>query len=173
MDLIPHERNRLLGFDRRWPLPNVWLGVSAEKQYAAEARIPYLLKTPAAIRFVSIEPLLEHVDLDEWVYNRRDEINHLVGGPLASNRDQAESLLSVLPMPIDWVIVGGESGPRRRDCEVRWVTDIVNQCRDAEVPVFVKQDSGPGAGQQGRIPDEYWVQEFPKQPWREKNGKAK
>jgi protein gp37 len=90
-----------------WPLPNVWLGVSVEDQYTADRRIPLLLQTPAAVRFVSCEPLLGHVST-------------MVGG-------------------IDWVIVGGESGPGARPCNVGSVRSIVRQCREAGVPVFVKQ----------------------------------
>jgi protein gp37 len=75
-----------------------------------------------------------------------------------------EPLLAALtPVPlhsIDWVIVGGESGSDR-DCQLRWITDLVDQCRTSLVPIFVKQDSGPKSGMQGRIPDSYWVHEFP------------
>jgi len=62
---------------------------------------------------------------------------------------------------IDWLICGGESGPGARPLELSWVRSIVNQCRDAGVPVFVKQDSGSRSGMQGRIPDELWIKEFP------------
>jgi protein gp37 len=63
---------------------------------------------------------------------------------------------------MSWVIVGGESGSDRRECDPQWICDIVSQCRTASVPVFVKQDSGAKPGQQGRIPDDYWIHEFPK-----------
>lgn len=96
-----------------WPLPNVWLGVSAEDQEQADKRIPELLATPAAVRFVSAEPLLGPIDFgwDDWGYVERP----------------------------DWVIVGGESGPRSRPCDVVWIRAIVAQCRAAGVAVFVKQ----------------------------------
>lgn len=90
-----------------WPLPNVWIGVSVEDQCRANERIPLLLQIPAAVRWLSVEPLLEHVGLD------------LRG--------------------IDWVVVGGESGPGARQCNVDWIRDIVRQCRAAEVSAFVKQ----------------------------------
>lgn len=90
-----------------WPLPNVWLGVTVENQKAADDRIPLLLKTPAALRFLSCEPLLEVIDL----------------GPYLA----------------DWVICGGESGPGARPCETSWLSSIVGQCKDKEIPVFVKQ----------------------------------
>ena len=98
--------------------PNVWLGVSVENQAMADERIPILLDTPAAVRFLSVEPLLGPVDLIPW-------IESYGGLPRAST--------------IDWVIVGGESGRQARQCNVKWVLDIVEQCRDSSVPCFVKQ----------------------------------
>jgi len=76
-----------------------------------------------------------------------------------------EPLLEQMPEPlnfdgISWAIIGGESGSDRQ-CEVRWITSLVDDCRHSNVPVFVKQDSGAKPGQQGRIPDEYWIHEFP------------
>ena len=148
-------RSLLRGWERvadRDPLPNVWCGVSAENQKWADIRIPSLLDTPAAIRFTSLEPLLGPVDLS-WVSGidalQRDWVGSAAGG-------------SGAPHPfLDWVIVGGESGPRSRRMEIAWLESIVGQCRDAGVPVWVKQDSGLRAGQQGRIPDDLFIQEFP------------
>lgn len=97
---------------RGWDLaemPNVWLGTTVENQREANKRIPKLRYLPAAIRFLSMEPLLGPVDL---------------GGLLTG---------------IDWVIVGGESGPKARECDSNWIRDIVGQCKAAGVPVFVKQ----------------------------------
>lgn len=96
-------------------LPNVWLGVSCEDQQRADERIPLLLQTPAVVRFISAEPLL---------------------GPIAFKRAWWPT---DRPARLDWVIVGGESGPGARDCHVRWVRAIVEQCQRAAVPVFVKQ----------------------------------
>jgi protein gp37 len=101
-----------------WPLPNVWLGVSAENQEAADERIPLLQHCPAALRFVSAEPLLGSLYIT-WRLKRTPES----GG---------------LP-PIDWVIAGGESGPGARPCALEWIEGLVGQCRDHDVPVFVKQ----------------------------------
>jgi protein gp37 len=116
---------------RRWlggePPPNVWLGMSAENQAWADKRLRLLLATPASLRFVSCEPLIGPVDLSPW----------LAG--------------------LDWVIVGGESGPGWRPMDLAWMGDIIEQCRAAEVPVFVKQDSAFRNEQQGRIPDEWWA----------------
>lgn len=100
------------------PLPNVWLGVSVEDQATADARIPLLLQTPAAVRFISAEPLLGPIDLLK----------------------QNEVPLSMLPTArLDWVIVGGESGPGARACERHWLALIVQQCKRADVACFVKQ----------------------------------
>ncbi len=96
-----------------WPLPNVWLGTSVENQAMADQRIPHLLETPAAVRFLSVEPLIAPVNL-------------------------AEPLGPLYPW-LDWVIIGCESGHNRRPCELEWVESIVDQCDAAGVPVFVKQ----------------------------------
>ena len=110
---------------RRWPLPNVWLGVSVEDQAAADDRIPELLNTPAAVRFLSCEPLLGPVDLRPWLPATAPALDRAVSGYRGPD--------------IDWVIVGGESGPGARPCDVGWIRDIVQQCKAAAVPVFVKQ----------------------------------
>ncbi len=103
-----------------WPLPNVHLGVSIEDQRAAHERIPILLQTPAAVRFLSVEPLLSAVDL--WFCLQDDAYVDRRGAPL-----------------IDWVICGGESGIGARPCDVAWITSIVADCELAGVPCFVKQ----------------------------------
>jgi protein gp37 len=123
-------------------LPNVWLGVTAENQEQADKRIPILLQTPAVKRFVSIEPMLGPIDLQKlWTLWK------------------GTSLLGM----IDWVIVGAESGPNRREMKIEWLENIVEQCRAANVPVFVKQGNAFRAGQQGDIPDHLWnIKEFPK-----------
>jgi protein gp37 len=105
-------------------LPNVWLGVSAETQQRADERIPHLLKTPAAVRFVSLEPLLGPINLRYAL--PRTEVETYHGDPW---REPG----------VDWVIVGGESGPGARPCETDWIRDILRQCKDAGVPCFVKQ----------------------------------
>ncbi len=111
-----------------WPLPNVWLGTSVENQEQADARIPHLLRCPAAVRFLSVEPLLERVNLDQ-IY----ELPKWVA-PFDPHypRDADHPR-------IEWVIVGGESGPGARPCNVEWIRSIVSQCKAAGVPVFVKQ----------------------------------
>lgn len=101
------------------PLPNVWLGVSVENQQAAEERIPLLIQTEAKIRYLSCEPLLETVDLSEWIIDRKYQTDS--------------------KPPIHWVICGGESGTKARPCYVEWIRSLVNQCQSASIPVFVKQ----------------------------------
>ena len=112
----------LKSHDHRWPLPNVWLGVSVENQAAADERIPILLDTPAAVRFISAEPLLGPVDLtgydDGTWWDETDTPNDA---------------------KLDWVICGGESGAKARPCDVQWIRDIVDQCKAAGTAVFVKQ----------------------------------
>jgi protein gp37 len=111
-----------------WPLPNVWLGVSVEDQRAADERIPLLLDTPAAVRFLSCEPLLGPV--------------RICGGCPGCGSGDCGVLHSG---GIGWVIVGGESGPNARPCDVAWIRSIVEQCKAAGVPVFVKQMGGNAA----------------------------
>lgn len=112
--------------------PHIWWGVSVENRKHGVPRIAHLQQSPAVVRFLSIEPLLEDL-------GRLD---------LTS---------------IDWVIVGGESGPGARPCDVAWIRSVVRQCRAPGVPCFVKQDSGPRPGRQGRVPDDLWAaKEFPR-----------
>lgn len=104
----------------RWPLPNVWLGVSVEDQARADERIPDLLATPAAVRFISAEPLLGPVVLrDNWLL---PDLRHHV--PDAQ---------------LDWVITGGESGLGARPMHPQWARGIRDQCSAAGVPFFFKQ----------------------------------
>jgi len=91
------------------PLPNLWLGVSAENQEYADRRLPLLLQTPAAVRFVSYEPALGPVDLSQY-----------------------------LPA-LDWVICGGESGPGARPMQPDWVRSVRDQCQAAGTAFFMKQ----------------------------------
>lgn len=113
-----------------WPLPNVWLGVSVEDQKWADIRVPALLDTPAAVRWLSCEPLLGPVDLT-WC----DGVNALekdwTGGPGGG---------SGAPHPfVDWVVVGGESGHGARPMEPNWARGIRDACVAASVPFFFKQ----------------------------------
>jgi protein gp37 len=120
----------------QWPLPNVDLYVSIEDQATADERIPLLLQTPAAVRGVSAEPLLASIDFGRWVFDRNAAIRRSMSGPAALNREQADASIAY---PLDHVIVGGESGPSARPCNVEWIRSIVNQCQAAGVACFVKQ----------------------------------
>jgi protein gp37 len=108
-----------------WPLPNVWLGVSMEDQRAADERIPLLLETPAAVRFLSCEPLLGPVDL--W------------GARYANPNGGKTGAVTNWPGGLDWVIVGGESGPKARPMHPDWVRDVRDQCLAGNIPFFFKQ----------------------------------
>ncbi len=119
---IRHEAERLFGVDPgavTKPLPNVWLGVSVEDQARANGRIPLLLETPVAVRFVSAEPLL---------------------GPVAIfDMDGPVDVPDGVPSPIHWVIVGGESGPGARPMHPEWARGLRDQCQAVGVPFFFKQ----------------------------------
>ncbi|MGO1069281.1 phage Gp37/Gp68 family protein [Lysobacter sp. CA199] len=108
-----------------WPLPNVWLGVSVENQAVAEQRIPLLLQTPAAVRWLSAEPLLGDLDLT----NR---------GFLREHRNDDGEVLHGLAR-IDWVVVGGESGAGARAMHPEWARSLRDQCFDAGVAFLFKQ----------------------------------
>jgi len=126
-----------------WPLANVWLGTSVEDQTRADERIPQLLATPAAVRWISAEPLLGPVDL-----NRIHEHFETMGG---GSLDTWESAINgkrfdpwsdgdIDGMPkLDWVVVGGESGSGARPMHPDWANALRAQCASACVPFFFKQ----------------------------------
>jgi protein gp37 len=130
--IIPVEEEDTIPMS--WPLPNVHLLVSCEDQATANERIPLILRCPAAVRGVSLEPLLGAIDLtnitaatptgpEQWDVLSDDEYDDEIGGPGPR---------------LSWVIVGAETGPHRRSCDVRWIKSLVNQCRSAGVACFVK-----------------------------------
>jgi protein gp37 len=135
------EEDSLIGRPawRRKPYPNVWLGVSVEDQKRADERIPHLLRTPAAVRFLSVEPLLGPIDLtmlgggmfaDSWM------------DCLRGTRGTRSSWADMRDRRIDWVIVGGESGPGARPMHPQWARDIRDQCQSAGVAFHFKQWGG-------------------------------
>jgi protein gp37 len=149
------------------PRPNLWLGVTAENQKCANERIPLLLQTPAAVRFVSLEPLLGEIDLarvkaGSMCPDPTHKVDVLLGGYWSTNMGFVNH--SDMPATIDWVIIGCESGPKRRECKIEWVRDIVEQCQTAEVPVFVKQLSinGKVSKNMDEWPEDLRVRDFPK-----------
>jgi protein gp37 len=120
-------------------LPNVWLGVSAERQQEADERIPYLLETPAGVRFVSAEPLLGPIDLNSLCGGTLDALLGHDFEAIGDIRDGGILSKTSHPPGLDWVIVGGESGPNARPMHVGWALDLRDQCNAAGVPFFFKQ----------------------------------
>jgi protein gp37 len=119
-----------------WALPNVWLGASVEDQKTADERIPILLELPAAVRWVSYEPALGSVDWKN-IASARDEMMLPLAG-LTWSIGSPPRVVRTHPK-LDWIVVGGESGPGARPFDVAWARSTVEQCRAAGVPVFVKQ----------------------------------
>lgn len=124
-----------------FPFSNIWLGVSVENQKAADERIPLLLKTPAAVRFLSCEPLLGPVDL--WKFATREETFGSMYDHRGSYPFYQHLAFENKPMKyhegIDWVIVGGESGSSARPMHPDWARSIRDQCDEAGVSFFFKQ----------------------------------
>lgn len=129
---------------------NIWLGVSAENQEMAVERIPTLLDTPAAVRFVSVEPMLGPVSLWRSVEGRY---------PAQYLHD---TLCGETPSPrIDWVICGAESGPNRRPFDEAWAESLYEECKHFGIPFFGKQDSGFRPGVPLILPQYGEVKEWP------------
>ena len=127
--------------DVAWPLRNVWLGVSVEDQERADERIPLLLETPAAVRFLSCEPLLDAVDVKAFLARGSHRV--CPACLFATNRtdDRCPNDGAALgpDIAIDWIIAGCESGPGARPCDVSWLRSLRDQCAGAGVPFFLKQ----------------------------------
>jgi protein gp37 len=121
-----------------WPLPNVQIGASVENQKYADARIPELLRIPAAVRFVSYEPALGPVDFTR-IQMVAPKPPHGPGVWLNALTGHVHGPDDMLPRPVDWLIVGGESGSGARPFDIAWARSVVAQCKAAGVPVFVKQ----------------------------------
>ena len=127
-----------------WPLPNVWIGTSVENQKYADLRIPALLETPAAVRFLSCEPLLGPVDLfagdhstHERDYDGADD--YICLDCSTDERHVPWRVIDRTNFGIDWVIVGGESGPKARAMHPAWAQRLRDDCETAGVPFFFKQ----------------------------------
>lgn len=118
------------------PLPNVWLGTTVENQKLADLRIPLLLETPAAVRFLSMEPLLGSVDLRDWTYPT--STGRALRAPEPFSIKRSHPVSDVRP-GLDWVITGGESGSNARPAHPDWFRSIRDQCAAAGVPFFFKQ----------------------------------
>lgn len=151
LDVVWREGNEM----ELWPLPNVWLGTSIEDQRAADERLLTLLQVPAAIRWVSAEPLLGPVTL----------------GLLGTLPGKLFPGYQMVWQRLHWVVVGGESGPGAREMKVEWATDLQRECREAQVPFLMKQlgkvlaKKVPGSDNKGTNmevwPEEMRVREYP------------
>lgn len=140
---LPYGRHKP---ETRWPLPNVWLGVSVEDQRAADERIPMLLRTPAAVRFLSCEPLLGPVDLSGYLglirgsSGRYIPIMDEVAAAMVDAESPGAGTTTLQDIRrLHWVIVGGESGPGARPMHPDWARSLRDQCVAAGVPFFFKQ----------------------------------
>lgn len=123
---------------------HVWLGTTVEDQKVANKRIPYLLQNPAAVRFISCEPLLGPIDLGIFLCETWTRGGLTMGKYL------------------DWVIVGGESGPGARPMDPDWARSIREQCKVAGVPYFCKQMGGhPKRHLLEDMPADLRIREFP------------
>lgn len=153
---LPGSLDETWHYPAEWPLRNVHAGVSIEDQKNADDRIPHLLQTRAAVRWVSVEPLLGVVDFSD-----------IRGGQIRSKRAfvSHDSLFGVDDFSInriDGIVIGGESGAGSRKMPLIEALVLAESARAAGVSVYVKQDSGPRPGMQGRIPDDVWaMKEWP------------
>jgi protein gp37 len=138
---IENVRRMLPELWRVPPRPNVWLGATVEDQDRAADRIVELLRTPAALRWVSYEPALELVDFERLRVasargpGARDRLNALTGALVSGATGRVIERLPAL----DWIVCGGESGPGARPCDVAWLRRTLERCRENGVPCFVKQ----------------------------------
>ena len=139
--ILTKRPERMRSVMQRWtdmngrPQTNLWLGVSVEDQQTADERIPLLLQTPAAVRFVSYEPALGPVDFDPlWL--RASPSSAFQAGLITPSMP---AWTRIGAYALDWLIVGGESGHGARPCRIEWIESVVRQCRGANVACFVKQ----------------------------------
>jgi len=137
---------------RKWR--NIWLGVTAENHVEACERIPWLLQIPAAVRFVSVEPMLGPVKMRRSVLTCGAGVGSVPSGPpyyrdenwltgYVGNSDHKGKGAGFCDGGrLDWVIAGPETGPGARPCDPRWIEDLALQCDQAKVPFFDKRKSG-------------------------------
>jgi len=133
------------------PYPNLWLGVTAENQQRADERIPILLQIPAAVRFVSVEPMLEEMDLSAYlppVFTPGAELAEM------NEMDAKHPGWDEDPV-LDFVIGGAETGPGARPMDLDWARSLRDQCVDSGVPFFFKKDSHGNHTLDGVLYEEY------------------
>jgi len=160
--VLTKRPERMAAWLRRYviSLPHVWLGTSCETQATAEERIPWLLWTAAAVRFLSLEPLLGPIDLTAALgsLSARGVLSDDPGYAIGNLRDSG----------LSWVIVGGESGPSARPCDVEWVRSIIDQCGRAGIAVFVKQLGSAGLKSPHGSDPEEWPHDLRVRDWPKK-----
>lgn len=185
-DKAAHAARKALPPVGWWPLPNVHLGTSVEDQHWAAIRIPQLVDTPAAVRWLSCEPLLAPLDLTPWMPPgyagwRCSGCLRFYAGPhqetcpgcgrcgywsgshTGNGRPNGQ--------PLGWVVVGGESGKGSRPMRAEWAADLQRQCREAGTPFFYKQTGAvlaaelglPGKGDDPALWPFEWVQQYPRE----------
>jgi protein gp37 len=125
---------------------NIWLGVTAENQQRANERIPKILELPAPVHFVSVEPMLEPIDMTEAIYGPEPRGMNAFGFTDGFGYEAF----------IEWVICGAETGPSARLLDLEWARDLRDQCKSAGVPFFFKK-----AGNKKSIPDDLMIREYP------------
>lgn len=135
MAALGQQRIWTVPSEQPWPLPNVWIGTSVEDQPAADKRIPRLLRVPTVVRFLSMEPLLGPVDLTDVCIEAIGVVDHI--DALHCDVDPEDDQFG--GATIDWLIIGGESGPKARPHDLAWARSIIAQADEAGVPVFMKQ----------------------------------
>jgi protein gp37 len=125
--------------DDPMPLPNIWFGTSCEDQPTANERVPLLLKTPAAVRWVSAEPLLGEISFRSMAVSEKKPSGYydLMNGSPGLFDFQSRRVLDV--PGLDWVVVGGESGPHARPMNPQWAREIRDECASAKVAFLYKQ----------------------------------
>lgn len=163
-----------------WPLPNVHLGISAEDQHWLDVRLPALLATPAAVRWVSAEPLLGPISFwpDDHTGHDRDDTGEFPNGltclDCSGPEDEdprVEWTTQDHVTGIDWLVAGGESGPGARPCELAWLRQLRDQCAETGTAFFCKQlgsvigrqiGAGPKGGDINAFPEDLKVRQFPR-----------
>ena len=147
-------------------MENLWLGVSISTQEDADRLIPLLLQIQAAVRIVSVEPMLERIDLSKYLLSCKDCGNRGSSAYVPFDEQLCRACIKKEESPsLDWVIIGAESGHNRRWCPIEYIYDLKVQCKNAGVPIFIKQIH------QGRLmelekditkfPEDLQIQEYP------------
>lgn len=136
--VLTKRPERVASWAKSWrllPFPNIWIGVTICNQAEADEKIPLLLQIPAAMRWVSLEPLLGPIDLSQWFW----EFNENYQPPRFLDEGERYEVKPNIPShKIQWLVCGGETGPGARPMHPDWVRSIRNQCQAAGVPFFFK-----------------------------------